>query len=163
MPARRIPALGKSGGRAEGKAKSKGGPASDDKNGQDEAAPQGTSLLEWLIAAAGGVLLLGAIVYMTWYGLAHPPTPPQLSVEITAIVAAEGDYLVRFTARNAGNSTAAGVLVSGELGDGDATLERGETTLDYVPEHSAREGALMFQHDPRTHTLHLRVEGFHDP
>jgi uncharacterized protein (TIGR02588 family) len=120
--------------------------------------------LEWAAAAVGGAILAAMIGYMLWTALARPEEPPELSVRIEAVRPAGESYLVEFIARNDGQTTAAAVLVSGELTPGRAgAVERSEAQLDFVPKRSERRGGLIFGSDPARGTLALRVEGFSYP
>ncbi|WP_127144570.1 TIGR02588 family protein [Pelagibacterium montanilacus] len=125
--------------------------------------PNPTSILEWAFAGLGMVLVAATIGYMVWYGITHPETPPQISVTPTATSPMPEGYLVEFTARNHGNSTAAGLLVSGRLLDGSEVIEESETTVTYLPQQSERKGGLIFENDPRDHTLRLLANGYEHP
>lgn len=46
---------------------------------------------------------------------------------------------------------------------GGSGREHGEATLDYVPQHSEREGGLLFLNDPARHERQLRVKGYVEP
>lgn len=130
---------------------------------KDNAAADGTSRLEWLAAALGALIVGGALAYMIYYGLSHPQGPPALAVRETAVTPSGSGHLVQFSVENRGHSTAAGVLVGGELRSGGAAVEESEATLDYVPEHSARAGGLIFTRDPSGYELQLRVKGYRKP
>jgi uncharacterized protein (TIGR02588 family) len=129
---------------------------------------QVTSRWEWVAAGVAGVgaLLIASVMgYMIWYGSHYPQgIPPELTVRPLGMQAVASGYLVTFRADNEGSSTAAQVLISGVLKDADGlTLEESEATVDYVPQHSHREGGLLFSRDPSAHKLELRVEGYADP
>ena len=97
------------------------------KSQQDQAAEK-TPPLEWAFAAIGAVLIMCTIGYMIYYGFTHPDSPPDLTVSHTATHVLPGGYLVQFTAKNEGNSTASGVLVSGTLVSDDGAVEESEVT-----------------------------------
>ena len=132
------------------------------KSQQDQAAEK-TPPLEWAFAAIGAVLIMCTIGYMIYYGFTHPDSPPDLTVSHTATHVLPGGYLVQFTAKNEGNSTASGVLVSGTLVRDDGAVEESEVTLDYVPQQAQRDGGLVFKNDPSTSTFRLQVRGYFAP
>lgn len=125
--------------------------------------PDDTPVTEWIVVALGAVLVVGAVGYMTWFGLTRQDGPPRLVVTATSIEAAPEGFTVAFTAHNAGAATAATVLVSGELWDGGRMVAVSRTMLDYVPEKSDRRGGLFFTLDPRQYRLVLRAEGYSEP
>lgn len=132
-------------------------------SGRAEAHEEATSIWEWVAAALGALLIASAVGYMLYYGLTHPEGPPRIALEQLSVVPTDGGYLVRFRAKNEGNSTAAGLLVGGELKENGSTVEESEATLDYVPQQSEREGGLVFTRDPERYELQLRVKGHAKP
>ena len=127
------------------------------------SAVTGTSRLEWAAAAMGGVLLAALIGYLAYTGLTAAAGPPRVEVRTGQLDQGPGGYIVQFTARNDGHSTAAAVKVRGRLSLGDQVVEESEAVLDFVPERSEREGGLFFERDPRRHTLSVRAEGYAKP
>lgn len=137
-------------------------------NKNDEQEPQkeqitGTSWLEWGVAAAGALILFGTIGYMTYYGLTQPDGPPKIAFMHGPVEEAPGGYVMQFTARNDGLSTAAALKVTGQLLEGGQVVEESEATLDYVPEQSERKGGLFFEQDPRQHEVMLQSKGYAKP
>ena len=57
-------------------------------------------------------------------------------------------------------STPTTILV---LGTDGGTIETSDTTLDYLPGRSEREGGLFFSRDPRGFDLRLRPKGYMKP
>jgi len=120
--------------------------------------------MEWVLAGLSGVLLLAVVGYLGYEGLAHPDGPPQVVVRAGEPRPAAGGFLVEFTARNDGRTTAANVQVIGELGTPpDGIVERSEAVLDYVPKGSSRKGWLSFRRDPARHGLTVMVGGQTQP
>ena len=68
-----------------------------------------------------------------------------------------------FRARNTGRTTAAEVVVEGELEAESGSGEKSETTLDYVPAEGEQGGGLYFRQDPRRSRLRLRAQGYREP
>lgn len=131
----------------------------------DRSGPaQKTSALEWMVAAIGLAVVVGAAVYMMVYAARGADGPPLLSVRPVSVVSVEGSsHVVRFEARNDGGATAASVHLSAELRNGNEVVETAQATLDYLPRNSRRGGAFVFSRDPGELTLSLRVEGYSEP
>lgn len=119
--------------------------------------------MEWLLAGVSALLLAGMVGYLAWEGLARPEGPPQVSVQAGEPRPVAGGFLVEFTARNDGRSSAANVQIVGELGTPPDVLERAEAVLDYVPQGSTRKGWLTFRRDPAGHGLAVMVGGQTEP
>ena len=62
-----------------------------------------------------------------------------------------------------GRSTAADVIVEGELQADTGRVEVSQTTLDYVPGGGDQRAGLYFTHDPRRLRLRLRAHGYREP
>jgi uncharacterized protein (TIGR02588 family) len=125
-----------------------------------KARPSG-GLKAWPIA--GAVLALGTIGIILWDGIAGRDTAPFVVVEAQSVTERDGGFVLVVQASNRGGRTAAGVVVEGELRDGGQVIATGETTFDYVPGRSSREGGLFFAQDPRSFDLRLRALGYIDP
>jgi uncharacterized protein (TIGR02588 family) len=119
--------------------------------------------IEWAVAAVGLLLVAGSIGVLVYEALTQNDAPPAIVVEVDRIHSTEGGYLVLLRVRNTGGQTAEGLVVEGELRQGDRTVERSETTIDYAPAHSERKGGLFFTRDPSAHEIHLRPLGFEEP
>lgn len=120
----------------------------------------GTSTVEWVVAAISGVIVAGAIGFMLYDAVAAPSSPPAIELRVDTTLAVPGGYLVQFTARNTGTTTAASVQVEGSLMQDTTELEKSQTTLDFVPTQSRRKAGLYFSRDPRSYRLELRPVGF---
>ena len=64
--------------------------------------------------------------------------------------------------RRRGDEAAAELGVEGTIERGGQPLETSETTFDFVPSGSVREGGLFFTEDPRG-ALTLRSLGYREP
>ncbi|HET6777689.1 MAG TPA: hypothetical protein VFH26_02255, partial [Gemmatimonadales bacterium] len=106
-----------------------------------------TSVSEWIVAIASGALVLALLGFLVYEGVSSPGTPPAVSIEVDSIQKAGPGYLVLFRARNGGRTTAAEVLIEGELEADSGTVERSETTIDYVPAGGEQRGGLYFNRD----------------
>ena len=119
---------------------------------------------ELMLAALGAALVLGMLGQLAHEALRTHRTPPELRLQVQEVRATGEGFLVRFRALNTGGSTAADLLVRGELaGAPGQPAEASDAVLDYVPAHSERSGGLFFRGDPRARPLTLRALGYQDP
>jgi uncharacterized protein (TIGR02588 family) len=120
-------------------------------------------LLERIVALVGLILVSGSIGFLVYHAITRNSSPPNVILNISSITNIGSGYLVKFQAINKGESTAKGLIVEGQLKDGNEEIETSETTLDYLPSHSKREGGLFFTKDPRQFELRLRALGYEQP
>ena len=117
----------------------------------------------WGIALLGLALVLGSIVFMLYEAAAGDSSPPDVTVQVDSILPTRNGFLVKFRAVNEGGSTAEGLTMEGELRDGAQSVETSNTTIEYVPSHSEREGGFFFTRDPRQYELQIRAKGYEKP
>jgi uncharacterized protein (TIGR02588 family) len=135
----------------------------DAKSQPARAAALAPSPWEWVVAAIGAVLVLGALGYLVYFAQTTPLGLPLITLE-QGVVTQRGDgYLVAVTITNEGGATAAAVGIEGSLSRGGVEVETAATTLDYVPRFSTRQAGLLFSSDPRDGTLELRALGYAEP
>lgn len=123
----------------------------------------GISPWEWLAAAVGAVLVFGTIAIMLHEAFTVSQRPVAVEITVDTIVSVPTGYLVRFTAHNRGDFTAAALQVEGELLRDTVVVGSARTTIDYLPQRGSRSAAVVFGLDPRQHTLRLRPVGHSDP
>jgi uncharacterized protein (TIGR02588 family) len=143
---------------AEEKTKEK----SDDKK-ENQKQPKTTTVWEWLIAAAGFMLVVGVIGSTIYRATTEKTTPPKLEIGIDSIVPTASGYLVKFRVKNTGNQTAAAVAIEGELKSGTESAETSDATLNYAPANSERHGGLFFTKNPQQFDLQIRATGYQEP
>jgi uncharacterized protein (TIGR02588 family) len=137
-------------------------PAQQEETGrQPEEVPP--SVVEWVVAAIGLVLVLASLGYLVWHGWAEEAGTPQPALQVLGVQAQEGRFLVLLRVHNRGRAPAAGLRVTGELRRGEAVVERSETEFDYLPGESSREAGLFFSRDPRSFELVVRPASFQRP
>lgn len=120
-------------------------------------------LLEWIIGGVSAVFVLAVVGFVLFSGLTSTSSGAVLQVVPAEIEATGGSFRVTFRVVNSGYETAAAVEVEGVMEQEGARIETSRATIDYVPAHSRREGALLFGRDPREHRLELRAKGYADP
>jgi uncharacterized protein (TIGR02588 family) len=128
-----------------------------------EEKPRDVPFVEKLIAGVGLTLVVLVAGSLGYEALTHSGGPPDVEVQVGGIHRSRSGYLVRFTAFNGGETTAAQVQIEGELRDGDQVVEESATTLRFVPDGGNQEGGLFFERDPHRYRLHLRATGYEKP
>jgi uncharacterized protein (TIGR02588 family) len=122
-----------------------------------------TSTAEWIVAALSAALVLGVVGFLIYDGVRAPSTPPDVTIEIDSVQQAGPGYLVLFRAVNRGRSSAAEVMVEGELEADTGRVEASETTIDYVPAGGQQRAGIFFTRDHRRLRLKLRAHGYREP
>jgi uncharacterized protein (TIGR02588 family) len=117
---------------------------------------------EWIAAAIGVVLLLGAIGQLLVSALGRDETPPDIVLTVERVTERSESFVVTIRASNHGGAAAAEVEIEGTLRLDDGT-ETSTFTLDYLPPRSERRGGLLFSAHPGTGELILRARGFASP
>lgn len=119
--------------------------------------------IEWMTGAVSAALVAMLIGWIAWDALTPEDDSPELSVRMLDTEARENGHQVRFEVMNAARTTAADVVVRGQLIDGDQIVEAVETTLDYVPMQSKASGGLIFQRAPGELSVRIAAIGYSDP
>lgn len=122
-----------------------------------------TPVAEWIAAAVGLVLTLGVIGYSLWEGLTADQALPSLTVEAGEPRVAGRGFVVPLVVKNASPTTAAAVEVKGVLEQAGAVVEERRAAFAYVPGHGEVRGGLVFERDPRAHSLRVAAEGYEEP
>lgn len=112
-------------------------------------------VLQWVMAAIGGVLISGAIGIVVWEAV-QPEAPPALSVRLVSVSISPAGQVALVKVVNDGDDTASGVDIEGVLGE-----ETASATVDYVPGHGHAKAFLRFDGDPRS--AELSVKGWSAP
>ncbi len=119
--------------------------------------------MEWLTGLVSAALVATLIGYVGWNAATEEMVPPEFAIEATGMARVTGGYRITFDIENRANTTAAAVIVRGELKRGDESLETVDVTFDYVPGESQSSGAILFDTDPGSAQLTLRAIGYSDP
>lgn len=123
----------------------------------------GTSVLEWIVAGISCLLLIAVLAYLTVVGVVGDQGTPELVVERIAVSATGGGFVVEFSASNRSRESVSAVEIGGELRNDNEVVEEASATLDYIPQHSKRRGALIFRKDPNQYQMHLMARGYAEP
>lgn len=115
------------------------------------------------MAALGALLVFSAVGVMLFQALTQPNTPPRLEVTVDSIVDTGSGYLAQVRVRNRGQSTAAQLLIEGQLNSDTGSVETAQATISYVPAQSIRRAGLLFSRDPREFRLEVAPKGFDLP
>lgn len=121
------------------------------------------SVWEWVAAFIGLVLVVGTIGFMLYKAIWVKDSSPDVEVQIESVEQVSNGYLVKFRALNRGGTTAAGLIIEAELKRGAEKLETNQTTIDFLPSNSVRNGGFFFTNDPRQFDLQLRAVGYQHP
>lgn len=119
--------------------------------------------LEWAVALVGLLFVLSVIGYLLYQAAIGDESPPDLTLTVSDITASAGGYVVEFNVFNRGGSTAAALVIEGELRNGGEIVEAGQVEIDYVPADSERRAGLFFSENPEAYELVLRPVGFQEP
>ena len=135
-------------------------PRSGSQKPQEENA---IPILEWIVATIGFVLVAGVISFLLYEAIVGNRLPPDVKLSVDSVVQTRNGYLAKITAVNEGGITAEGVDIEGELKKGTETIERSQTTIDYLPPRSEKKAGLFFTRDPRQLDLQVRSLGYEEP
>ena len=125
--------------------------------------PKSTTIVEWIAAGLGALMLTGAISYLLYTAAVSSATEPDVAIVVGATSPGQGGYAVAFKAQNRSSFSAAKVRIRGELRSSGELVETAETELDYLPAFSSRSAGLYFRHDPREGRLELFPVSYTDP
>lgn len=118
---------------------------------------------EWVSAIVSAALILlvsGAIAY-EW--VAGGDSPPRLVVRHGDLAAHGGLLYVPFEVLNAGDTTAAGVAVVGELRRGGRVHEQSTMHVDFVSPGERASGQFIFSGPVEGAEVVVRPTGFRTP
>ena len=119
------------------------------------------SLAEWVTLAVSTLVLLSIVALVLYDWQLSKNLPPAFQVEInenSRLI--EGRYYVPFTLKNTGGRIARTVQVIAELTLPDGSDEAGEQQFDFLSGNEQKQGGFVFDHDPQTGELVVRVASF---
>jgi len=125
--------------------------------------PRDTPRLEWLLGMLGLALLIAAVGYLTYQGIADPSKPGALVITVTDVHRVGDAHVVKFTVRNDGSENLGHLHLTARLIDGEKEIESAPAFIDYLPAHSERRGGIYLRHDPQRYTLRIDPAGYMEP
>ncbi|MBE9059715.1 TIGR02588 family protein [cf. Phormidesmis sp. LEGE 11477] len=119
------------------------------------------SLAEWLTLAISSLVLLLIVFLVLYDWQLGKNLPPAFQVEVSETSRLTADrYYVPFTLKNTGGRIARTVQVTAELTLPDGSDETGEQQFDFLSGNEQKQGGFVFDHDPQTGELVVRVASF---
>jgi uncharacterized protein (TIGR02588 family) len=131
--------------------------------GENGPPPRQVARLEWIVAGLGALLAAGVLGVLVQEALTYEEGPPVIVAAIEDVTRTEAGHVVRFTAQNRGDTTAAEVTMAATLKEGDRVVEEAEVTLDYVARKSSRKAGVVFERDPASATIEIKARSFRKP
>lgn len=130
------------------------------KSKQDRSRP----LVEWIFGGVSTVAVAGLLLYLAVMSLSGPGAPPDLVARLDRVEKLSGGWLASATIENRGDATAAQVQLHAILKPAQGKAEQREIVFDYVPAHSRRQGAFLFQAEPQAAgDIRFVVQGYSEP
>lgn len=128
------------------------------------AQDRGPHPAEWLIGGVAAVVVVVLLGYLTYLGVANGGRAPEFVLSVEKVDRVGEGFHVNVAVTNAGQATAAAVVVRATLGEEEVVIETGEIEFDYLPAGSTRRGAFVVSNDPAPpRELVLSVIGYTDP
>lgn len=119
------------------------------------------SLAEWVTLTVSTLLLLAIVGLVLYDWQLSKNLPPAFRVEITeATRLNEGRYYVPFTLKNTGGQIARTVQVVAELHLPNNSDETGQQEFDFLSGNERKKGEFVFEHNPQSGDLVVRVASF---
>jgi len=119
--------------------------------------------LEWIVFAAGLILVSYTLGHLIFAGASMGSEPPSIEVRLGTPEQRQFNFAVPVQVINHGDETAEGVRIEVVMEAGGEEKERGELDLAFLPRHATREGWVTFHQDPRAAQLKARVLGYQKP
>ncbi len=116
---------------------------------------------EWVTLALSTLVLTSIVVLVFYDWQLSKNIPPAFHVEIADTARlTEGRYYVPFTLKNTGGRIARTVQVIAELHSPDGNDETGEQEFDFLSGNERKKGEFVFEHNPQSGDLIVRVASF---
>lgn len=128
-----------------------------------DAEKDTTPLWEKIIGVVGGLLLIVGFIYLTWVAIFTEKTPPQVVFEVAEVSAVEEHFVVTLMVYNRSTQTLTDVQVEGALATEAVPVESHQMVLPYLPSHSRRTVAFLFNRNPAQGKLNFRAVGYQHP
>ncbi|MCL6708575.1 TIGR02588 family protein [Pseudomonas sp. R2.Fl] len=119
--------------------------------------------IEWITGIVSALLVAGLLGWIGYEALTNDRRPPELTIRAEGVEKIATGFRVAFEVENHAETTAAAVVVRGDLVDGGETVESVEVTFDYVPAQSRSAGAMIFSRDPQGLDMRIQPAGYTEP
>lgn len=119
--------------------------------------------IEWVTGLLSTALVIGMLGWVGYEAVTRGSENPELTIQTLTTTKVAAGYRVEFEIHNSATTTAAAVVVRGEIMTNQTVAEDAEVTFDYVPSQSKVGGALIFSGDPAAGELRIRPVGYTDP
>ncbi|MEM6598649.1 MAG: TIGR02588 family protein [Cyanobacteria bacterium P01_D01_bin.36] len=131
------------------------------KDTRQASADASRSFAEWITLTLSTLVLLTLVGLILYDWQLSKNIPPAFQVEVTETTRlTEGRYYVPFTLKNTGGRIARTVQVIAELHLPDGNDETGEQQFDFLSGNERKKGGFVFEHNPQTGELIVRVASF---
>lgn len=130
---------------------------------EDTNNPHESRKAEPLVGIAGAVVIVAALVFLTYQAVAVRDGGPELTASVTQVEHTGEHYVVHYRVTNDGGTTAGAVQIVGELTGNSKSVQKLTATVAYVPVDSSRTGALIFTSNPDLGRLSVWAAGYKNP
>lgn len=116
---------------------------------------------EWTTLGISLAVLVGVFALVA-IQLRNPDAAPVPTARVKQVRAVGDRFHVDVEVTNEGDRTAANVQVNAEIQGIDGAIS-GDQTIDFLPGGGEQQLTFIFDDDPTTHELEVRVTGFTNP
>lgn len=134
-----------------------------DKDQANKSLSERTSVLEWIVAAIGLILVTFSVGYISYQSIIKESKPPELNVKVSSVNKQLNGYLVEFKVKNEGDETASNVVIEGQIRNGDEEVEKKTTTIDYIASGSEKKAGFFYTENPQKYKLEIKALGYEKP
>ncbi|MBE9078550.1 TIGR02588 family protein [Romeria aff. gracilis LEGE 07310] len=135
-------------------------PAVKDEAIDDLGVQSPRSLAEWLTLAITTAVLVTVIGLVIYDWQVSRDRPPAFQITTESVRFTDSRYYVPFTIQNTGGQIVRAVQVRARLHLAEADDEAGEQQIDFLSASERKQGSFVFDHDPHTGELTIRVASF---
>ncbi|SEO76142.1 TIGR02588 family protein [Salinihabitans flavidus] len=119
--------------------------------------------LEWVVASVAGVIVAAMLGFLLFQAFTKADADPDPLAVVKSVTPVSNGYRMEISARNKGGGTAANIKFRAELRSEGRSVESADVTFSYLPSHSKRQGAFIFENDPRGYNVVLQAESYTAP
>ncbi len=137
----------------------------DQRDTSSSSDRQGRSIADWTTLAISAAILLALLGGLTWlmFRGANEPATVVVEPQMDQLREHDSGYYLPVIIRNVGDTTAANVVVHGELDTGSGQPETADVTIEFLDGDEQVAGTFVFRSDPRSGDLSVGVTSFEEP